>query len=72
MIKLKGKEYPVSCIKLHLDDRVCDMLDDLTKVFKQPTNKHTIMALIVEKHAQMTKQLLEAKKVSEETKEDKS
>ena len=61
VMKFKGVEHKASVLKLIMDDKAHDMLDFITKAYKLPSNKHTVVALIADKFAETIK-LLEAQK----------
>ena len=46
VMKINGKVHNISMMKMYLDDEIYDMLDKLTKVYAQPTNKHCMALLI--------------------------
>ncbi len=52
MMKLHGKTYYHSILKLLIDDKIVDMLKDLTAFYKTESNNHTIAALIIDKFNQ--------------------
>ncbi len=70
MINVKGKEYKAGILKLALDDQILDILDWLTKMYQQPTNKHTIAMLIIEKYKE-TVDILKAREAQAKIEEKK-
>ncbi len=45
-MKIHGKTYPVSMLKMYLDDKIWGMLDQLTKNYHQGNNREMVAALI--------------------------
>ncbi len=66
MINQNGKKYDASILKIVMDDRIHDMLDFLTKTYMHGNNRHTVVALILEKYAQtIHRQQLATKELNE-------
>lgn len=70
MIKIKGQEYPLSLVKIYIDDQALKIIDWLKVVYKKKSDKEIIEMSIASLYHTTIEHLERQKKLRDELKEE--